>query len=170
MGKPIYSQLPYKDIEAHDTIKRVLFCDPSIFYARQNIIPNKRFNHVSIYNIFPKEQGVCNCGCGKKLEGRRTRWATNDCMSYAQWVFFILRGDPEPIKTLLKKYHGYNCVSCGKEGFMEGLDLEHTIPVHKGGGGSWLNNYTLMCRECHKKKTKLDLAKPLKNKPQLTLF
>lgn len=157
--KPIYEQLPYKEIEAHDTIKRVLFCDPSIFYERQHINPRQRFNNVSLTIIFPKEQGICSCGCGKKLEGRRTRWATDDCSNYAGWVFSVLRGDPEPIKTLLKIYNGYNCVSCNKEGIYEGLDLEHTIPVCKGGGGCWLNNYTLMCKKCHKEKTKNDLRK-----------
>jgi len=56
-------------------------------------------------------------------------------------------------------------ISCGivekyKE-YKNGLSVnaihkDHKIPVHKGGGGCWLDNYQLLCDDCHKDKTKKD--------------
>lgn len=154
---PIFETLPYKPITLkHEYQSRVMFLDPSIFYERQYVNPKSRFNfNVSLTTLFPKIKGICSCGCGRQLEGRRTRWSSDECSYFAFDVFAIISGRPETIKWYVGKYHGQKCCKCGSTC---DLELEHTIPVKHGGGSCWLNNYTLMCKRCHKKKTKQDFG------------
>lgn len=38
------------------------------------------------------------------------------------------------------------------------VKLDHIVPVKFGGGGCWLNNYQLLCHNCHVQKTNLDFG------------
>ena len=35
-------------------------------------------------------------------------------------------------------------------------EVDHIIPIHKGGASLGLDNHQVLCYECHKKKTKID--------------
>lgn len=152
--KAVYGKLPEKELKCLELERRVLLADPEPFYAIQEINVYKRINSLSMINLFPKRDNLCGCGCGKELPRGRSRWASDLCSSYATTVFAVIQGRVETIKHLIGVYHGRKCSECGER--YKGLELEHTIPVHRGGGGCWLNNYTLMCTSCHKLKTKRD--------------
>ena len=163
--------LPYKEYKGiSDLEKRVLLFDPSEIYASKHfdkwVKPFKRRNNVSISLAFPsREDKTCSCGCGEKLTGRRTRWATDECRKFAYTVAAIIAGDNDIIRKYLRLYLGYwACCSCGatdiwkeqKNGLIvDCIHVDHIVPVKKGGGGCWLSNYQLLCEDpCHKEKTR----------------
>lgn len=162
--------------------KRVITLDPAPYFERAYTIPDfshyKRRNSVQSEIIFPQEdKSICACGCGQKLKGRRRRWATDECHRFSIKVLMIISGEKEIISGIIRELQGgYKCFICGdtdsdlwkkhsrgengyeKESSVR-LELDHIIPVHKGGGCSWLGNYQIICNPCHKKKTRNDLKK-----------
>lgn len=148
---------------------RILSTDPSIFYElSQDVLkPFKRNNIIWRENIFPtKESGVCRCGCSQKVKGRRKSWATEECVRFVNQVTCILIGKSEFIRNVIAELYGNKCCKCGgdwqtlrrpnENDWRTVLELDHILPVHQGGGGSWLSNYQLLCFKCHKEKSKLD--------------
>ena len=95
----IFLPLPFKEVSVlKEYQKRVLFLDTQIIYDRisaDSLHPYHKINHfkrtqsVPIDKMFPNVQGFCGCGCGTALTGRRTRWASDDCMHFAQGVWGI---------------------------------------------------------------------------------
>lgn len=156
---PIFAPLEKKPVpELTELGLRVLFFDPSELYARVKVKPYKRIqNHMQMGKLFPNlNTHRCACGCDGLLVGRRTRWATEDCSKFAVRVWMVIDGRAEIIKPYIGAYHGWCCHNCGDADSV--LQLDHIVPVHKGGGGCWFNNYQLLCIECHKKKTKIDVG------------
>jgi hypothetical protein len=167
LQKPLFEPLPFKDLGEEDEYrKKVLFFDPSSIYDRIIIDPFKRFQSVSIIDMFPKIPGHCSCGCGKGLRGRQTRWATDECNKFAVAVWAIIAGRTSWIGMYLSLYHkNYHCCKCSSSGTIK---IDHIIPVKLGGGGCWLNNYQLLCHDCHVKKTNEDFGwKQKKSVPSL---
>ena len=150
--------------------KRILDFNPKEIYDKIQIDKYSRVQSISITKMFPKQENkICSCGCGQKLEGRRSVWATDSCMRFAQSVWGIINGHSETISFYLRKmFPQWACCKCGltdsyKE-FKNGLNVneihkDHIVAVVNGGGGCWLDNYQLLCKECHKEKTKIDLKK-----------
>lgn len=178
-----------------EVIQRVLRFDPAEVYERiykhkpqfdRHIFSHyKRRNHVNMSIIFPKpEEKICSCGCGAQLTGKRTRWATDDCQTFAFTVHQIITGETKIIRHLFRQVLGdERCLKCNRsDNDIKRVDytphnitdpllrekawnrcmreeankihVEHITPVHKGGGGCWLSNYQLLCEDCHKIKTK----------------
>lgn len=173
-------QLPFKEIEFRQQHHgRVMFFDPKEVFERVKINHFQRHPSVSILSIFPPLEGICSCGCGQILSGRRSRWATDDCMNFATAVRFIIAGDMKTIGRYLRYYYGWNCSKCGCDdkghdmganGVVSWIKIDHIIPVKNGGGGWWLSNYQLICHDCHVNKTKEDFGWKGKNKNQLKLL
>ena len=148
--------------------KRILEFNPDEIYKTINVNRFSRIQSIPIGKFFPlRDDGLCACGCGSKLEGRRKRWATDSCMYFAQGVWGIINGHSEIISSYLRKlFPDWACCKCGltdayKE-YKNGLNVssihkDHIVAVVNGGGGCWLDNYQLLCDECHKEKTKIDL-------------
>jgi len=146
--------------------KRVLLFDPAPVYARIEVNHYKRVQPLQMAKMFPQiEPGICACGCGEELTGRRSRWATDDCSNFVGVVYAIIAGNHDVIKryvTLL--YGGWACCNCNGtwkdcpddwgNGYGDWIQKDHIIAVKKGGGGCWLNNYQPLCHICHTKKTK----------------
>ncbi|MGI4749722.1 MAG: HNH endonuclease [Janthinobacterium lividum] len=107
--------------------------------------------------MFPSQSDKsCSCGCGRALTGRRTRWATQPCAAFATAVWEIIDGRQATIRKFVTLYNGgWKCAVCnsGKK-----VKLDHVVPIKFGGGGCWLNNYQLLCHNCHVKKTNLDFG------------
>lgn len=144
-------------------VNRLLYTNPTPIYNRVTIDPYKRHQEktFTIKDLFTKTPGKCLCGCNKELTGRRTVWATDECSQYGWLLYCIIKGRVEIITTLIHIYQGYYCKHCGQDLSKVKTELDHIIPVHKGGGGSWLSNYQLLCVDCHKAKTKQDVKKSL---------
>lgn len=163
--------------------RRVITTDPTQYYQRiydrmSRYSHFKRTNTVCSETIFPQpDKTICACGCQQKLSGRRRRWATEECARFARQVMGIMSGDSQLIRIIIGElYHYDTCFICGSTGSQifkrhmnneKGYEkesiltmhLDHIIPVHKGGGCTWLSNYQILCVPCHKKKTKQDLQK-----------
>ena len=166
----IFSPLPFKELnqQCKDYELRVLFFDPKEIYQRIQINHYHRFPSLSMRMLFPKNGKICGCGCDRQLEGKKTRWASEECSNFAVDVYRIMAGDVMTISYYLKKYIGEKvCLQCGVMEYFRtskvgnlicGIELDHVLPVHKGGGGCWLTNYQFLCYECHKPKTKKDIS------------
>ena len=154
-------------------ILRILGFDPAPVYDRiaQSAVAWQRVQtrrELSMELLFPKKKdGLCDCGCGQKLQGRQSRWATAICAEFAWMVYAVIAGRRHELRLCLKVYHGRTCAVCaqvptrvpGKRGRLRsGLEWDHIIPVHQGGGACWLSNYRPLCTDCHKAKTKADRA------------
>jgi hypothetical protein len=159
--------LPFKEVESKDYQKRVLFFDPTEAYSRVKINHFSRHPYVSIVALFPDQNGLCACGCGNTLQGRRTRWASKECNDFAFAVWAIISGRHLTISKYLRIYYGWFCNDCGckdkghdmgSNGVVSYIKIDHVIPVKHGGGGCWLNNYLLRCHDCHVKKTNQDFG------------
>lgn len=156
----------------HARYKKLVQFDPTEAYKRIDeadvINPKRRYNSVYIGLIFPKRNdGLCTCGCGLKLEGRRTVWATEDCSNFPGLVWSIITGHSSII-NICGRIFGTDCVVCGKSEQETGEthELDHKFPVKFGGAGGWLSNYEFKCKKCHREKTNKDFGFG-KHKPQL---
>ena len=109
------------------------------------------------------EKGCCKW-CTGKIENNRKKYCSEDCKQSA-WAFFypqkyayqflIKRQSgccahcAYDFKSGIKKWHygqgGYDIVDQG--------DVDHIIPIHKGGEILGIENHQLLCRECHIKKS-----------------
>jgi 5-methylcytosine-specific restriction endonuclease McrA len=127
------------------------------------IDPYKRYqNSLTIEEMYPNTvPGYCACGCGKALIGRRTRWATNKCLTPEMLQrYWILKGDQKTIRKAVAKRDDAYCRDCGVQSW-EDWEADHIIPVHKGGGGCGLENFQTLCKEHHLVKTIRERTKTL---------
>jgi HNH endonuclease len=148
--------LPYQE--------KILSFDPKPIYDIINVDRFARVQSISIQEMFPIVKGICACGCGAELKGKRTRWATDNCMRFALSVWGIINGHSETISFYLRLIHkNWTCCKCGemdkysvyKNGLVvSAIHKDHIMAVKNGGGGCWLDNYQLLCNCCHKEKTK----------------
>lgn len=103
--------------------------------------------------LFPiRTDGLCACGCGRRLTGKKRRWATKDCTVKAVNYFKIVKGDGKTIRHALQLRDKGVCACCGVKTI--DWDADHIVPVFKGGGGCDLDNFQTLCKQCHKAKTK----------------
>lgn len=135
----------------------------------------------------PRDDGLCGCGCGSALTGRRTRWASDECSLLANRVYGVLAGHTSLIRDAVFQRDKGVCAECGcTTGRLQGprarhawrfdvpwLDWEadHILPVHQGGGGCWIDNFRTVCVPCHKVKTAADArrrAEARRNDPTQT--
>lgn len=160
----LYKPLDFREIKAPAYVKRLLFFDPADVYSKITIDPLQRYNKPEFNDLFPeKKDGICDCGCGKKLKASQKRWATPDCLKFAVGVYNIISGATPYIEWLIGFYYGKGCVLCGETP----CEADHIIAVNQGGGGSWLRNFQFLCEQHHKEKTAKDnnwtKSKHLKN-------
>jgi 5-methylcytosine-specific restriction endonuclease McrA len=102
--------------------------------------------------IYPtRKDGLCSCGCGVKLGGRRKRWATKQCSTKAVVRFKIIKGDIKYIRNELYRRDKGKCSNCGETTC--DWDADHILPVCEGGGACELGNFQTLCKNCHKNKT-----------------
>lgn len=122
---------------------------------------HKRYQKTLYFNeLYPeKKDGYCDCGCGKQLEDKK-RWATNKCINPLLTEYYILKGKTSTIREELIKRDNIDdniyCASCNGHIDNNDWDGDHIIEVRHGGGGCDLDNYQILCKCCHKEKTKFN--------------
>lgn len=149
--------------------EKVLRFDPGEVYERigNQLDPYKRIHSIPIGDIFPDfKNGLCGCGCGKKLEGRYKRWADHHCSSFSFAVRSIICNIHQIPSFYIGKYYGDECIECKTDA---NLQLDHIIPIKHGGGGSWLRNYQWLCHDCHVDKTNEDFGRNQKDRTQFKM-
>lgn len=143
----------------HDNLKCIAMFDPTEAYKRIDaanaINPFRRHNSVSIGTIFPKQKGLCACGCGTKLTGRQTVWASKECQELPVNVQMIISGHSH-LLGICRQIFTSDCVVCGAKEDWKTHELDHKYPVKFGGAGGWLTNYEFKCKKCHRDKTNRD--------------
>lgn len=66
------------------------------------------------------------------------------------------------VRVQVLERDGYACQACGRHGHME---IDHIVPFHHGGTDA-MENLQALCRDCHFKKTKQDLASDIPGKKE----
>lgn len=121
-------------------------------------MPINRFQRIqrnyNMQEMYPSIKGVCACGCGKALTGRKTRWHSPDCSRKVLYEFLIIKGDVSVIRHKLFEKEKGICQKCGKHD--KEWQADHIVEVRHGGGGCGMENFQTLCVECHKVKTKLN--------------
>ncbi len=104
-----------------------------------------------LHDLFPAKEGVCACGCGLAIGGRKRKWFSEACRTQAYIHFAIVKGDSQVIRWQLYNIDFGACRSCGA--ITEEWEADHILPVSQGGGGCDLSNFQTLCKECHSNKT-----------------
>jgi len=106
---------------------------------------------LKLKDLFPeRNDGICACGCNQRLTGKKKRWASSNCQDKAVTDFLTVKGDSFTIRSLLFNLDQGYCQHCGV--YSENWEADHILPVHKGGGGCYLENFQTLCKDCHKLK------------------
>lgn len=152
-----------RTVSTNKQIERVLYFNPIIVYKRikKRLNPYKRKHNsreIGVKYMFPSIKGYCACGCKRRLKGKQRKWASKQCSDFAYNVYSIFAGHVKTIRYYMNIYQNGNCNIC-KEKLGSYKECDHILPVYKGGGGCWLDNYQLIHKECHLEKTKEDLKK-----------
>ena len=108
--------------------------------------------HYYMHDMYPyRNDGLCACGCGIKLTGRQSRWASKECSEKAYNAFAIIKGSADIVRKNLFQIDKGACRNCGE--ITDNWEADHILPVHKGGGACGIDNYQSLCYQCHKEKT-----------------
>lgn len=100
-----------------------------------------------------RTDGLCACGCGQRLVGRRTRWATSGCSDRAFAAWAIIHGASDSVRGAVWERDRGRCAECGRVG-ME-WEADHILEVVNGGGACGLENLQTLCSDpCHRQKTR----------------
>lgn len=139
-------------------IQRIIRFIPTEIYERirYKVNPFARYNwqNINFAEMFPRrDDGTCPCGCGKPVPVGKL-WAEKDCQMFIIGVWNIIGYREQFISYVYEQHFGNKlCMRCGEH---EWKDCDHILPIAKGGGGSWLSNFQMLCEECHKEKTRED--------------
>ncbi|ANQ09354.1 DNA helicase [Plasmodium coatneyi] len=149
-------------------VKNILICDESNMFCEGNcrkIYFLKKSSTTIRRLIYERDKGVCNI-C--KLD------CTNLIRQIKNQKYFSIN---EKIDYFVKRYplfiEDINHLTFILEKPMEGhiWNVDHILPVFRGGGEASFDNLQTLCTFCHKKKTKDDFRKkvesanPLENSP-----
>ena len=103
-------------------------------YARYQ----KNFPFTELYPT--RKDGVCRCGCNRKLQGRKKSWFSEWCSAKAWNRYHVIQGSGNIIRAMLIERDGGQCVNCGKVCAENEWDADHILEVKNGGGGCELSN------------------------------
>ena len=103
-----------------------------------------------VYSLMVSRNGLCRCGCGNQTNSRGM-FSENGCTDPFYRVAEMIANQGEGLRRFLTDLRGCKCEGCGKE--TRYLEVDHIIEVKNGGGICWIDNYQLLCEDCHKAKT-----------------
>jgi len=104
-----------------------------------------------VYRHISETDGNCDCGCGNPKANQRSRFATNVCADVVFSAAAMIASQGATLQKFLIELRGCKCEKCEKE--TQALEVDHILEVANGGGLCWIDNYQLLCIECHKAKT-----------------
>lgn len=137
---------------------------------------NKRYdNELKFNDMFPlRDDGLCRCGCGRELTGRKTSWYSRRCSNKAFKEYSIRKGWSSAIRAaVFRRDHGV-CAICKKDCSEDGSNkngrcrgggtqwqADHIVAIADGGKNE-IDNIQTLCLEHHHKKTQ-ELMKRLRS-------
>lgn len=121
---------------------------------------NRSFNLSDIKNKYD-ENGIKLCKwCGKAMPDchGNMKYCSNKCSNSA--YIYTTPHHPLPKKYILN-LQGNKCNICGVEFNHKNceFDLDHIVPIWCGGSIFDLKNRQMICKKCHKEKTKRERNK-----------
>lgn len=145
----------WSDEEAARILGRVAAMEPAL----PGVDPFERIQRrLNLLTCYPARADMtCVCGCGEKLKGRRTRWATDLCRDAAYWAMAVHAGWSSTIRFLLSLRDRGVCAQCEEQSQGDSWgpwEADHILSVVEGGGGRGLDNFQTLCLDCHKGKTR----------------
>lgn len=132
----------------------------------------RRFNLSSIKTFFVSaNQKYCKWCREEPTKSKRSMYCSDLCASSA-WLYC----NPAKQVDRILKHQGNKCASCdfdyspGWAYDEKGLtdwdyqqkhrpEVDHIVPIYKGGSAFDPKNLQVLCRNCHKEKTKIDLRR-----------
>ena len=69
---------------------------------------------------------------------------------------------PAWLRRFVLERHGYRCVRCKRPGFLE---LDHIVPMYRGGAMHDPTNLQVLCRSCHISKSASESRDPRRPLP-----
>lgn len=126
------------------------------------IRPLRRF-HITQKQLDNLKNKKCWCGNSKKDFARKKKWYNSKFCSDKHYKDWWLRCD----NTAFHRHKFMRqalriCEICGEKGidtpFRSGLEMDHIIAIVLGGHPWNYDNLQMLCTECHKLKTKSDIA------------
>lgn len=99
----------------------------------------------------PRQLNVCQW-CGSDGAVIRKRWCSEQCVHE-----FKIRAHQCYILQMVRERDGNVCAKCGKKSHKAQVD--HVIPVSKGGGACGIDGFQTLCLNCHRQKTSVDFTK-----------
>lgn len=107
---------------------------------------------MKVEDLFPiRHDGLCACGCGRRLPPRKRRWFDKTCLRKALTTYYIIKGDTKVIREELYRRDQGKCRRCGMR--VKFWEADHILSVCEGGGGCGLENFQTLCERCHSVKT-----------------
>ena len=98
--------------------------------------------------------GSCGCGCGKELPHPSSKYANHLCSQAIFEAAWMLTNQDQSLRKFLIKLRGQKCECCNEpKKYASSLEIDHIVEVKQGGGLCWIDNFQLLCSECHKAKT-----------------
>ena len=114
-----------------------------------NLMP--RFPNISEYeNVVKEGRKLCR-NCEKQVAMGRRHYCSDYCMQT-----FLVNHQWHWVRKSILRRDNYRCSICEKRCKKSQLDVDHIIPVRMGIDPFDKNNLRILCKECHKSKTKLD--------------
>ena len=85
------------------------------------------------------------------------------CSIHHAYIWFKITSYWEDIRYDILQRDSYNCATCGIKGKPEDLQVDHIIPVARGGDMWREDNLQVLCISCHKDKNIMDM-RDIRNK------
>lgn len=107
------------------------------------------------------EKNICPV-CNKENK-RQYRCCSKEC-TQEFWKIAFWSNTDKFIKIIKEKSNG-KCAMCGKEAksiYKNNkceFDIDHIVPIALGGNEFDIGNMQILCEDCHKLKTKIDIRK-----------
>lgn len=156
---------PKRPIHAMPRIPNATGCDWVMFFAVaadclvdgrgiDSSLRSRASGHLKPPPYLGLPAGTCICGKVVNTKTKTRRWCGDDCRNVAYAARCAISYGPD--YSYFKEFRGIGCQSCGE--IAKQMEVDHIIPVAMGGGMAWFDNYQLLCKSCHRDKTRQDVA------------
>ena len=123
-------------------------------------------------DLIKRPDGLDGCiWCGEKLKSKH--WAARYCddPECARSMYAWSNPQKDQGRQYLLDRQDYVCNICKYDWKMHSYwpddrqpEVDHIVPISKGGEALGLDNHQAICKTCHKAKTKIDNSGPRKKK------
>lgn len=107
----------------------------------------ERRTFVSLPELFPQQDPDECRVCGFEVQPPMRKYCSKYCRNVAKAVSSLYEWSY--LRSWVKRRDDNECVNCGSQ---DGLEIDHVIPVSKGGHPFDPGNLQTLCSDCHARK------------------